>query len=178
MRLTSRSRGRGEEMREERLCKTPSHYCTCLQVMWKIWKKQSEPVENLSLISVGFGSGQWCSLDNSYFLHPSSLASLSNPFLVNSRRVFLVSNYVLLTGAGWPQPFLKREVLPCLVPAWLHLSSDTVVNQLCASSQPSFSWISTTGHLWKTSLPLPLLYPANLYLLEKEISSRICLKVC
>lgn len=137
--------------------------------MWKIWKKQSEAVEIPSLISVGFGLGQRSSPNASYFFHSSLLVSLSNLFLVNSRKVFIVSNYVLLTGARWRrwmQLSLKRRVLPCLVPAWLHPSNDTAVKQLRTSSRPKFSWISTTKPLWKTSLPL--LYPTIPYFLEKE----------
>lgn len=49
--LTSCSRGRGEEMREG-LCKMASHYCSCLQVMWKFWKKTAgdsrKPLINIS----------------------------------------------------------------------------------------------------------------------------------
>lgn len=164
-------RKRGGNEREKRLCKhlvITAHVCKWCE---RFGKKQSKAVEIPSLISVGFGSGQRSFPNASNFLHSSLLVSLSNLFLVNSRRVFLVSNYVLLAGARWRrwmQPFLKRTVLPHLVPAWLHPSNDAAVNQLCTSSQPKFSWISTAEHLWKTSFLLPLLHPTIPYFLEKD----------
>ena len=128
MRLTSRSRGGAEEVRE-RLCKMPSHYCPCLQVMWKTWKNQSEPVENLPLVSVGFRSDQWCSPDNPYFLHPSLLAGLFDPFLVNSKRVFLVAyrNRVRKASATLSRERSITLSCPCMTaPVQRHRGKPTV----------------------------------------------------